>query len=69
MNILETMWNNWASAANIVSAAKRVGISKNGLNVDDMQQDKFEQAALLIYKTDDVSLISATPKKTRSVTS
>nr|XP_047127197.1 uncharacterized protein LOC124808191 [Hydra vulgaris] len=67
MNILGTMWNNCASAANIVAAAKRVDISKNGLNVDDI--DKFEQAALLIDKTDDVSLQSFTAKKTRSVTS
>nr|XP_047126954.1 uncharacterized protein LOC124808026 [Hydra vulgaris] len=69
MNILGTMWNNWASAANIVAAAKRVGISKNGFNVDDMQQDKFEQAALLNDKRNDVSLEPSTPKKTRSVTS
>ncbi|XP_065663558.1 uncharacterized protein LOC136085837 [Hydra vulgaris] len=69
MNILGAMWNNWASAANIVAAAKRVGISKNGLNVDDMQQDKFEQIALLIDKSNDVSLEPSSPKKTRSVIS
>nr|XP_047137123.1 uncharacterized protein LOC124813732 [Hydra vulgaris] len=69
MNILGTMWNNWAVTANIVAAAKRICINKNGLNVDDLQHNKYEQAALLIDKTDDVSLEPSTPKKTRSVTS
>ena len=45
MKILGSMWDKWASKDTIITAAKRVGISKNGLNVKDMQQDKFQQAA------------------------
>ena len=52
MNILGTMWDDWASSDNLIAAAKRVGISKDGLNVNDMQQDKFEQTAILMKNTD-----------------
>ena len=45
MVILGHIWNKWASKESIVKAAKRVGITASGLNVDDMQQDKFERAA------------------------
>ena len=37
----------------ILNAAKRVSISKDGLNVEDMQQEKFEQAALIMNKAND----------------
>ena len=72
MNIFGTMWDDWASSDNIIAAAKRVGIGKDGLNVNDMQQDKFEQAAILMKNTDTESaniLPPSTPKRTRSKTS
>ena len=71
MNILGTMWDDWASSDNLIVAAKRVGISKDGLNVNDMQQDKFEQTAILMKNTDTESaniLPPSTPKRTRSKT-
>ena len=71
MNILGTMWDDWASSDNLIAAAKRVGISKDGLNVNDMQQDKFEQTAILMKNTDTESaniLPPSTPKRTRSKT-
>lgn len=43
--ILADMWGKWASAETIKAAGKRVGISENGVNVGDMQEDKFIQAA------------------------
>ena len=45
MVILGHIWNKWASKESIVKPAKRVGITASGLNVDGMQQDKFERAA------------------------
>ena len=45
MIILGAMWDKWASRDTIINATKRVEISKEGLNVNNMQQDKFQQAA------------------------
>ena len=45
MVILENMWHKWASVDSLTKAAKRVGITPEGLSVNFMQQDKFEQAA------------------------
>ena len=42
-----TMWRQWATVDNIIKAAKRVGISAKGLNVDDMQQEKFSKPPTL----------------------
>lgn len=48
MSILSKIWDKWASKKSIIAAAKRVGISKEGLNVNWMQQQKFEKAASVI---------------------
>ena len=48
MTILAEVWNKWASPQCIVKAGKRVGISKEGLNVNWMDQDKFEQAEAIL---------------------
>lgn len=53
MTILGEIWGKWATEEMILNAAKRVGISKIGLSVEDMQQDKFEQAALIMNKAND----------------
>ena len=45
---LAKMWDKWATPTLIRKAAKRVGISGEGLNVNDMQQEKFAQAADLV---------------------
>ena len=45
---LGNMWDKWATPTLIRKAAKRVGISAEGLNINDMQQDKFVQAANLV---------------------
>ena len=55
MSILGEMWDKWAPKEIILKAAKRVGISKSGLNVDHMQQDKFQQAANIMNKDQDSS--------------
>ena len=44
MTILADMWSNWTTPETIVKAGKRVGISHDGLNVEWMQQDKFQRA-------------------------
>ena len=48
MNILAEIWNEWATPEALVKAGKRVGISKDGLNVNWMAQDKFRQAAAIL---------------------
>ena len=45
---LAKMWDKWATPKLIRKAAKRVGISAIGLNVNDMQLEKFAQAANLV---------------------
>ena len=70
MNILGEMWDQWAPEQTIVNAAKRVGISKVGLNVENMQQDKFQQAANIMATEDSPEPGPSTPKRmyTRSST-
>ena len=48
MLIMADIWKRWASREMIVASGKRAGISANGLNVDWMQQNKFDQAAAYI---------------------
>lgn len=66
MSILGEMWDKWASEDIIINAAKRVGISTTGLNVNDMQQDKFEQALNCmsqVQENDSRGPSTSTPKK------
>ena len=48
MLILSEFWNTWATKESIYNSARTVGISKNGLNVEWMQHDKFATAEALI---------------------
>lgn len=48
MNILGEIWEEWAQPYNIIKAGKRVGISSSGLNVDWMDQSKFERAEAIL---------------------
>ena len=63
MLIMAEIWKEWASRETIVASGKRVGISANGLNVDWMQQDKFDQAAACIQlaKSPSKNRITSTP--------
>ena len=45
MTILSRAWPKWYSGDSLVTAAKRVGITGDRLNVNFMQQDKFDRAA------------------------
>ena len=45
---LADMWDKWATPKTIRKAARKVGISEEGLNVTDMQQEKFAQAENLM---------------------
>ena len=49
MNILAELWNYWAMPERIQKAAKRVGVSKDGLSIKWMDQDKFEQAEAILH--------------------
>ena len=70
MIIIGTMWRQWATADNIIKAAKRVGISAKGLNVDDMQQEKFSQAAIFMQTTNSTdSSPPSTPVQPRRLSS
>ena len=48
MNIMAELWNEWARPESIQKAAKRVGVSKDGLSIKWMDQDKFEQAEAIL---------------------
>ena len=45
---LADMWDTWATPKTIQKAARKVGISEEGLNFTDMQQEKFFQAENLM---------------------
>ena len=59
MRIMAKMWGTWAQSQAIVKAAKRVGISEEGLDVDWIQADKFLQADLCIEK--ETEMLASTP--------
>lgn len=65
MKILAEIWDKWATKSVIVNAAKRVGIFKEGLSVNEMQQDKFEQAARCMEREEPKQSTPAGPQ-TRS---
>ena len=44
---LADMWDEWATPKTIRKAAKKVGISEEGLNFTDMQEEKFFKLKIL----------------------
>ena len=48
MNILAELWPEWISKQTIINAGKKIGISKGGLSVEWVQEDKFLRAELCI---------------------
>ena len=55
MNILGDVWEKWSSTnfnETIRKTAKVVGVSKDGVKVDLMNQEKFQKAELIIEKDD-----------------
>jgi predicted kinase len=52
--ILGNVWDKWATREKLVNAAKRVGISEDGLDVDWMQKDIFGTAARLMKVQDHI---------------
>ena len=69
MLILAQMWSKWAIAETIKAAGKRVGISENGVNVGDMQEDKFIQAEGCISLDNSVSSTPSTPGCSQTISS
>jgi hypothetical protein len=59
--ILGNVWDKWATREKLVNAAKRVGISEDGLDVDWMQKDKFETDARLMKAQDHVEETANSP--------
>ena len=59
MEILAQIWNDWATTERIKNAARRVGITKDGFNVNLMNQDMMD-------RSDD--LTTTTPVKKKHVT-
>ena len=53
--ILTEVWKVWAPSAAIVNAARKVGVTPDGLDVNLMQQDKFEQAERCIETTENLT--------------
>ena len=50
MEVLGEIWSSWTTADTIQKAAKLVGVSENGLDVDWMNQEKMDKAEMLIVK-------------------
>ena len=44
MKILGNAWQKWITPDGLVNAAKRVGFSTTGLNVNWMDEEKFQTA-------------------------
>ena len=61
MSVLAEVWNKWAAPENIVKAGKRVGITSKGLDIDWMDQQKFERAESILNPP-------TTPEKHQTVT-
>ena len=58
---LGNMWDKWATPESIIKAAKKVGITSEGLNIEYMQQDKFQKASELIEKNKETPTTPSTP--------
>ena len=56
MTILSKAWVNWIVKEDLVVAAKRVGISKLGLDVNWMDAKKFARAELIMKSPEKPSL-------------
>ena len=41
MQILASIWDVWTTKESLIKAARRVGITSSGININDMQKDKF----------------------------
>ena len=63
MIILADMWHTWATANSLVKAAKRVGVTSEGLSVNFMQQNKFEQASNCMEVDQPQSSSASTPNQ------
>ena len=53
MEVLGEIWSSWTTADTIQRAAKLVGVSENGLDVDWMNQEKMDKAEMLNVKESD----------------
>ena len=49
MNILGEIWQEWVTPEQLAKAGKRVGIAENGLNVNWMDQGKFQAAEAILH--------------------
>ena len=41
MQILASIWDVWTTKESLIKAARQVGITSSGININDMQKDKF----------------------------
>ena len=59
MNILADIWSDWTKPERIVKAAKRVGISQDGLCYKLIDQSKFEQAEAIMNPPTHIKTVQA----------
>jgi len=55
LDILSSVWSQWATKESIIKAAKRVGISAEGLNWRWMQVEKFTATESLVKPNEEIS--------------
>ena len=48
MQILASVWDIWTAKESLIKAARRAGITSFGINVIDMQEDKFAREEAMI---------------------
>ena len=41
MQILADIWDSWTTKESLLKAARRVGITSSGINIHDIQTEKF----------------------------
>ena len=52
MKIIAEVWGSWVTKESLVTPAKRVGVSRDGLSIQNMQQEKFSQAELCLQSNE-----------------
>ena len=60
---MAAIWDKWASKKTIINATKRVGITATALDVNSIQQDKFEEALNCMAEVKQKFSESARPEK------
>ena len=48
IQILASIWDVWTTKGSLIKAARQVGITSSGININEMQKDKFAREGAVI---------------------